>query len=91
MSLSLFNYANLAILLCGLGEGAAPALQGLASSFVKPAQNARLFTTVTLLDTAGRFISGPLLAKLHSVGRNSDQEPNGAMFLVSSICIPIPQ
>lgn len=31
-----------AILPCGLGEGAAPALQGLASSFVEPALNARL-------------------------------------------------
>ena len=82
---SQFDRARLAILLCGFGEGAAPALQGLASSFVTPTQNARLFTCVTLLDTAGRFISGPLLAKLHQIGRNSDHEPNGAMFLVSSV------
>ena len=35
-------------------------------------------------------MSGPLLAKLHSVARSSDQEPNGAMFLVSSVRSPVP-
>ena len=40
---------------------------------------------IAILDTGGRIVSGPVMAKLLALGRNVRQEPNGMVFMVSSV------
>lgn len=82
---SRFTHIKKAMFFCGSGEGAEPALQGLASSLVEPSQYATLFTTMTLVESVGRLIAGPLMAYLLRIGRNIDGEPTGLIFLLSAV------
>lgn len=75
----------LALFVCGLSEGLQPSYRGLATSFVKQEYNARLFTTVAVLETMGKLVGGPLQSRLFSVGRDDRHGSLGINFLASSI------
>lgn len=75
------------VLIWAAGAGIDPALQGLMISFVNMDHNARVFTTVTVLETSGRIIGGPLMAKLFSVGLNKGGWLSGLCYLVSSVSL----
>ncbi|KAL9615219.1 MAG: hypothetical protein Q9167_000313 [Letrouitia subvulpina] len=75
----------LALFVCGLSEGLQPSNQGLATSFIKQEYNARLFTTVAVLETVGKLVGGPLQSKLFSIGRDDRHGSLGINFLASSI------
>lgn len=70
---------------CGLGEGIEPALQGFVTSVIDASQNAQLFTTIAVMDTLAKIISGPMMAGLYAIGRDQQGKPNGLCFLVSSV------
>lgn len=70
---------------CGVGEGAEPALQALASSLVKPEQYTLLFTTMTVLESIGRILGSPFMAALLCTGRDAEGKPTGLVFLVASV------
>ncbi|MCJ1382411.1 hypothetical protein MMC17_005524 [Xylographa soralifera] len=76
---------NEANILCGFGEGLEPALQGYAASIIDAAQNAQLFTTIAFVETLARITFAPTMAKLYSEGRDANEIPNGAPFLVSAV------
>lgn len=48
----------LALFVCGLSEAIQPANQGLATSLIGREYNARLFTTVAVLETVGKLAGG---------------------------------
>ncbi|KAL8777316.1 MAG: hypothetical protein Q9213_007920 [Squamulea squamosa] len=73
-----------ALFVCGLSEAIQPATQGLATRFVPRELNARLFTTVAVLETVGKLAGGPLQSKLFSMGRREGQGSAGVNFLASS-------
>ncbi|KAI4164927.1 MAG: hypothetical protein LQ342_001560 [Letrouitia transgressa] len=75
----------LALFVCGLSEGLQPSNQGLATSFIKREYNARMFTTVAVLETVGKLVGGPLQSKLFSIGRDDRHDSFGINFLASSI------
>ncbi|KAL8911452.1 MAG: hypothetical protein Q9171_003385 [Xanthocarpia ochracea] len=74
----------LALFVCGLSEAIQPANQGLATSFIPRELNARLFTTVAVLETVGKLAGGPLQSALFSIGRREGQGSLGVSFLASS-------
>ncbi|KAL8659578.1 MAG: hypothetical protein Q9226_000359 [Calogaya cf. arnoldii] len=49
----------MALFVCGLSEAIQPANQGLATSYVERGLNARLFTTVAVVETVGKLAGGP--------------------------------
>ena len=75
----------IANLICGLGSGLEPATQGLASSLIDPAYNARMFTTVAVLDTLAKLLGGPLAAALYSIRPSLEEPSSGFNFLGTSV------
>ena len=73
------------LFICGLSEGLEPALQGLATASITKAYAARLFTTLAVIETIGRLIGGPLMARLFSLGRSQGQGSKGINFLTASV------
>ncbi|KAL8684510.1 MAG: hypothetical protein Q9224_006305, partial [Gallowayella concinna] len=73
-----------ALFICGLSEAIQPANQGLATSLISRDLNARLFTTVAVLETVGKLAGGPLQSRLFSIGRREGQGSSGVNFLASS-------
>lgn len=79
-------WITLALFICGLSEGLEPALQGLATSLIDGVYNARMFTTIAVVETIARLIAGPLMARLFSIGRSQGGHySRGINFLTSSI------
>ncbi|KAI4256948.1 MAG: hypothetical protein L6R42_005936 [Xanthoria sp. 1 TBL-2021] len=74
----------LALFICGLSEAIQPANQGLATSFVARELNARLFTTVAVVETVGKLAGGPAQSALFSIGRREGRGSLGVNFLASS-------
>lgn len=75
-----------ALFICGLSEGLEPALQGLATSLIDGVYNARMFTTLAVVETIAKLIGGPLMARLFSIGRSpGGHGSSGINFLTSSI------
>ena len=74
----------LALFVCGLSEGMQPANQGLATSLITREYNARLFTTVAVLETVGKLAGGPIQSVLFSIGRRENHGSLGINFLTSS-------
>lgn len=74
----------LALFVCGLSEAIQPANQGLATSLIGRGLNARLFTTVAVLETVGKLAGGPLQSVLFSLGRREGTGSAGVNFLASS-------
>lgn len=75
----------LALFICGLSEALQPANQGLATSLIGREYNARLFTTVAVLETVGKLAGGPLQSVLFSFGRREGHGSLGVNFLASSV------
>ncbi|KAL8970348.1 MAG: hypothetical protein Q9183_001569 [Haloplaca sp. 2 TL-2023] len=76
----------LALFVCGLSETIQPANQGLATSQVTREYNARLFTTVAVLETVGKLVGGPIQSALFSLGRTEGHSGSmGINFLASSV------
>ncbi|KAL8809676.1 MAG: hypothetical protein Q9200_003207 [Gallowayella weberi] len=73
-----------ALFTCGLSEAIQPANQGLATSLIPRDLNARLFTTVAVLETVGKLAGGPIQSKLFSIGRREGHGSLGVNFLASS-------
>ncbi|KAL8727771.1 MAG: hypothetical protein Q9166_005826 [cf. Caloplaca sp. 2 TL-2023] len=76
---------SFALFVCGLSEAIQPANQGLATSSVTRELNARLFTTVAVLETVGRLAGGPVQSVLFSIGRREGHGSLGINFLASSM------
>ncbi|KAL8999223.1 MAG: hypothetical protein Q9169_001888 [Polycauliona sp. 2 TL-2023] len=75
----------LALFICGLSEAIQPANQGLATSFVTKEMNARLFTTVAVVETVGKLVGGPVQSALFKLGRREGRVGSfGVNFLASS-------
>lgn len=74
----------LALFVCGLSEAIQPSNQGLATSLIGRGLNARLFTTVAVLETVGKLAGGPLQSVLFSLGRREGRGSAGVNFLASS-------
>ena len=74
----------LALFVCGLSEGLQPSNQGLATSLISREYNARLFTTVAVLETVGKLTGGVLQPTLFSIGRAHHHGSLGINFLTSS-------
>ena len=51
-----------------LGSAHGPLLRAVATSYVEPNQTSRLYSLISMLETAGALIGGPVLAKLFSIG-----------------------
>ncbi|KAL8721707.1 MAG: hypothetical protein Q9225_001657 [Loekoesia sp. 1 TL-2023] len=75
----------LALFVCGLSEAIQPATQGLATSLITREYNARLFTTVAVLETVGKLAGGPIQSVLFSIGRREGHGSLGINFLASSV------
>ena len=76
----------LALFVCGLSETVQPANQGLATSQISREYNARLFTTVAVLETVGKLVGGPIQSSLFSLGRREGHSGSmGINFLASSV------
>lgn len=75
----------LGLFICGLSEGLEPGLQGLATSLIDSTYNARMFTTIAVIETVARLIGGPLMARLFSIGRSEGHGSKAINFLTSSI------
>ena len=75
----------LALFICGLSEAIQPANQGLATSFVARELNARLFTTVAVVETVGKLAGGPAQSALFSIGRREGRGSLGVNFLASAV------
>ncbi|KAL8874238.1 MAG: hypothetical protein Q9174_000394 [Haloplaca sp. 1 TL-2023] len=76
----------LALFVCGLCESIQPANQGLATSQITREYNARLFTTVAVLETVGKLVGGPIQSALFSLGRKKEHPGSmGVNFLASSV------
>lgn len=73
-----------ALFVCGLSEAIQPANQGLATSLIPRELNARLFTTVAVLETVGKLAGGPIQSTLFSIGRGEGRGSSGVNFLASS-------
>jgi hypothetical protein len=80
----------LGVVMWAAGDGLEPALQSLIVSFIEKDHNARVFTTVTVLETSGKVLGGPLMATLFSIGLRNGGWWSGLCFLVSSVSFPIP-
>ena len=76
--------------LSGIGEAAEPGIRSLASSCVAPSQHASLFFTLAFLEMVGRVVGGPLMVFLLSIGRHSDGQPTGVLYLFSGVSYIIP-
>lgn len=74
----------LALFICGLSEAIQPTNQGLATSLITREYNARLFTTVAVLETVGKLAGGPVQSVLFSIGRKAGHGSLGINFLASS-------
>ncbi|KAL8716010.1 MAG: hypothetical protein Q9220_000677 [cf. Caloplaca sp. 1 TL-2023] len=74
----------LALFVCGLSEAIQPATQGLATSVISREYNARLFTTVAVLETVGKLAGGPVQGYLFSLGRGEGRGSKGWNFAASS-------
>ncbi|KAL8845607.1 MAG: hypothetical protein Q9205_000336 [Flavoplaca limonia] len=74
----------LALFICGLSEAIQPATQGLATSFVPRGLNARLFTTVAVVETVGKLAGGPAHSALFKIGRTEGRGSLGVNFAASS-------
>ncbi|KAL8959416.1 MAG: hypothetical protein Q9193_003720 [Seirophora villosa] len=74
----------LALFICGLSEAIQPTNQGLATSLITREYNARLFTTVAVLETVGKLAGGPVQSVLFSIGRKSGHGSLGINFMASS-------
>ncbi|KAL9042129.1 MAG: hypothetical protein Q9180_000820 [Flavoplaca navasiana] len=74
----------LALFVCGLSEAIQPATQGLATSFVPRNLNARLFTTVAVVETVGKLAGGPAMSALFKIGRTVGRGSLGVNFAASS-------
>ena len=74
----------LALFICGLSEAIQPATQGLATSFVPRGLNARLFTTVAVVETVGKLAGGPAQSALFKIGRTEGRGSLGVNFAASS-------
>ncbi|KAL8950257.1 MAG: hypothetical protein Q9222_003701 [Ikaeria aurantiellina] len=74
----------LALFVCGLSEAIQPATQGLATSVIGREYNARLFTTVAVLETVGKLAGGPVQGYLFSLGRGEGRGSKGWNFAASS-------
>ncbi|KAL9600754.1 MAG: hypothetical protein Q9219_002995 [cf. Caloplaca sp. 3 TL-2023] len=75
-----------ALFICGLSEAIQPATQGLATSLISKGYNARLFTTVAVLETVGKLAGGPIQSVLFSIGRKEEGQGSlGINFLASSL------
>ena len=81
----------LGLFIAGLSEGLEPALQGLATSLIDVAFNARMFTTIAVIETIAKLIGGPLMARLFSIGRSEGHGSEGINFLTSSILFLVVQ
>lgn len=79
-------WITLALFICGLSEGLEPALQGLGTSLIDSVYNARMFTTIAVVETIAKLIGGPLMARLFSIGRSEGGHGSRRInFLTSSI------
>jgi hypothetical protein len=76
---------NLAIFFTGIGEGAEPALQALASSFVEPCDYAKLFTSMVVVEAIGRLLGNPLMAGIHRSNRDEQGQLTGLVFFTSTV------
>ncbi len=74
-----------ALFIAGLSEGLEPALQGLATS-LDMGRHARMFTTVAVIETVGKLIGGPGMARLFAIGRGGGHGSMGICFLAASVC-----
>lgn len=80
-----YSDINKAVVLCGLGEGLEPALQGHSTSLIDKSENSQLFTTAASMETLARIIAAPIMAKLYSMKRDKSGKPIGLPFLVSTV------
>lgn len=76
---------NKAVVLCGLGEGLEPALQGYSCSLIDKTENSQLFTAVASMETLARIVAASTMGKLYSVKRDRSGKPTGLPFLVSAV------
>ena len=73
-----------ALFIAGLSEGLEPALQGLATA-LDMGRHARMFTTVAVIETVGKLIGGPGMARLFAIGRGGGHGSMGICFLAASV------
>ena len=73
-----------ALFIAGLSEGLEPALQGLATA-LDMGRHARMFTTVAVIETVGKLIGGPGMARLFAIGRSGGHGSMGICFLAASV------
>lgn len=78
------TFFSLAVVLCGLGEGLEPALQGYSCSLIDKTENSQLFTAVASMETLARIVAASTMGKLYSVKRDRSGKPTGLPFLVSA-------
>lgn len=61
-------------------------MQGLATSLIDGVYNARLFTTLAVVETIAKLIGGALMARLFSIGRRQGGHgSSGINYLTSSV------
>ncbi|KAK0724379.1 general substrate transporter, partial [Lasiosphaeris hirsuta] len=51
-----------------LGSANGPLLRAISTSYVEPNQTSRLYSLMSMLETSGAILGGPVLAKLFSIG-----------------------
>lgn len=64
---------SMTILICGiiantLGSGAGAAIRALVTGYVQPNEVGRLYTFITIIETAGVMLGGPTVAWLFNIG-----------------------
>ncbi|KAL3428495.1 MFS multidrug transporter [Phlyctema vagabunda] len=77
--------AGLGLMITTLGTGYSSLVRSLVTSMTEPHHVARLYTAVTVFDTLGSLISGPILAVLYQWGMRLGGGWIGMPFFVAGI------